>query len=222
MRIDSILGFLPTNRALYEQALTHASINNAADNQRLEFLGDAFMGLLISQWLYQQETASDEGVLSRLKAQLCCEDSMAYYAEHIGIKPLLRVKQEELRGQISILADAFEAFCGALFLDQGYNKTANWLLLHCQSSFEQRLSKQQLKDPKSSLQELMQKKQDELPRYELLTTQGPANAMTFFVRVTAAGKEATAQASTKRQAQQLAAKILLEALLNHSEDSDES
>lgn len=219
MRIDSILGFLPANRALYEQALTHASINNTADNERLEFLGDAFMGLLISQWLYQQEGASNEGVLSRLKAQLCCEESMASYAEHIGLRPLLKVKQEELRGQTSILADAFEAFCGALFLDQGYNKSANWLLAHCQTCFEQRLSKQELKDPKSLLQELLQKKQQPLPEYELLKTQGPANAMTFFVRVSAAGREATAQANTKRQAQQVAAKILLETLLNTSEGS---
>lgn len=209
MSLIKILGFTPVKASLYHQALTHPSAS-AEHNQRLEFLGDAVLGAVISTWLYEQRQECDEGVLSRLKAKLCCEEAMASYGDMLGIKALLMVKQQEIADQSSVIADAFEAFCGAMFLDRGYPDTAAWVLQHIGPLFAKRLEEAELKDPKTQLQELMQRYQRPLPSYELLKTQGPPNAMTFFVRAIAAGHEAQAQAPTKRAAQQRAAQMLLD------------
>jgi ribonuclease-3 len=220
MTLEAILGFNPDNKKIYQQAVTHASADGLEHNERLEFLGDAAFGLFATQWLYERYQQADEGMLSRLRAQLCCQQAMVLYVNHLQISDLLIVKQQELREQPAVLADLFEAFCGALYLDKGYIFMREWLLQRCTSLFITRLSAHNLKDYKSQLQELMQQKSFPLPRYNLVATQGPANAPCFVVHAQAAGHITQGQGSTKRQAEQIAAQMMLNIL--QKENSHES
>lgn len=210
---------LPSPPSLMEQALTHASCLNQAHNERLEFLGDAAVGLFLAQWLYQRDPHAPEGLLSRQRSQLCCEKSLAYYTQKLGIVPLLKVQQNELRHKPSVQADAFEALCGAIFVEQGYDGVHLWLEHQCATLFLTVLSEQQQKDPKSALQEYTQKKQWGLPQYELIGTTGPANALNFCVKGCIAGHTARAQGPTKKQAEQDVATQLLELLRSQENDS---
>lgn len=217
MSLETLLGFLPKNADLFQQALTHSSCQGPGrNNERLEFLGDAVVGLCLAQWLSQQDPQAQEGILSRRRSQLCCEKALAFYAQNLGAVPLLQVQQENLRHKPSVQADAFEALCGSLFIEYGYQQTQQWLIERCSSWFEALLSETNIKDAKSRLQELTQKKQWGLPQYELIKTIGPANEMTFFVRAQVAGHEAMGRSHTKKQAEQEAAFGLLAIIGEHS------
>lgn len=166
-------------------ALTHRSAG-ARNNERLEFLGDAILGFAIAEKLYEAFPEADEGTLSRLRASLVNETSLADIARQYQLGDYLYLGSGELKSggfrRDSILSDALEAIIGALFMDQGIHACQKLIT----RLFAEKLQNLSLtnwqKDPKTQLQELMQAKRMELPEYTLIDTAGLAHEQTFTVK----------------------------------------
>jgi ribonuclease-3 len=189
-RLQTKLGVKFNNWLLLRQAFTHTSYVNehksSKDNERLEFLGDAVLQLAVTEYLYQQNPKSPEGELSRLRASIVCEPSLNIQAEehNFGAYLLLGKGEEATGGRTrpAILADVFEAFIGALYLDQGLDAVVHFL----QSSLFKRLQQEKSMntiDAKSQLQELSQQKNLGKPEYQLVMESGPAHSKQFISEV---------------------------------------
>jgi ribonuclease III len=181
------LGLTFNNNDLFLTALTHRSAG-AKNNERLEFLGDSILGFVIAEILYEKFSEAPEGVLSRLRANLVNQDSLADLARQHRFGDYLLLGSGELKSggfrRESILSDALEAVIGALFLDQGIDVCKQWI----KGLFKQKIQAISLdnwqKDPKTQLQELMQSKKVDLPEYTLLTMSGLPHEQTFKVKCT--------------------------------------
>lgn len=181
------LGLTFNNTDLFLTALTHRSAG-AKNNERLEFLGDSILGFVIAEILYEKFSEAPEGVLSRLRANLVNQDSLADLARQHRFGDYLLLGSGELKSggfrRESILSDALEAVIGALFLDQGIDVCKQWI----KGLFKQKIQAISLdnwqKDPKTQLQELMQSKKVDLPEYTLLTMSGLPHEQTFKVKCT--------------------------------------
>lgn len=179
------LGLTFNQPQLFKMALTHRSAG-AKNNERLEYLGDSILGFVIAERLYGQFPGAGEGVLSRLRASLVNQTSLAELAREHNIGDYLILGSGELKSggfrRDSILSDAMEAMMGALLLDQGVEACREWIL----SLFTRKFAEIKLdnwnKDPKTRLQELMQARKKELPAYELLSMSGADHAQTFEVK----------------------------------------
>lgn len=202
---------------LFRQALTHRSATGE-NNERLEFLGDAVLDFVISDALYRACPDADEGDLSRLRASLVRDASLAGIALELGIGEHLYLGGGERKSgghrRDSILADALEAIFGAVYLDKGF-EAAQALI---EKLFSERLENlphvDELRDPKTRLQEWLQARQLPLPDYELIEVKGQAHKQTFRVRGVVEGQEAEAsgKGTSRRNAEQQAAERLLRAL----------
>jgi ribonuclease-3 len=175
------------NRLLLERAMTHSSYayeNNTLSNERLEFIGDAVLDLAVGKYLYDHMPES-EGVLTKKRAQEVCEDALVDYAKSFGLGDyLLLGKGEELslgRQKPGILADAFEAFLGAIYIDKGIKETYKVLNKVVFPHVKKNLHKDD-EDYKSKLQELVQSDKRTL-RYEIISETGPAHNRVFISRV---------------------------------------
>jgi ribonuclease-3 len=210
------LGYEPRNISLFEGALTHRSASGR-NNERLEFLGDAVLNLVIARHLYMMFPAATEGDLSRLRARVVSAEPLAEIAASLGIGDELQLGSGELKTggfrRQSILADALEAVCGALFLDGGLGAAEEVI----RRLFEPRISAlpapETLKDAKTRLQEYLQSRGYSLPRYTVDHIDGEAHAQTFHVtcEVTDIGRRSQGSGSSRRRAEQEAAeRILLE------------
>jgi ribonuclease-3 len=198
-------------------ALTHrsASSNN---NERLEFLGDSILGFVIAQKLYDIFPEASEGVLSRLRASLVNQTSLAELARKHHLGDYLLMGSGELKSggfrRDSILSDALEAIMGALFKDQGIEFCQQWIeLLFAEKLSELSLDNWQ-KDPKTQLQELMQSKKLVLPEYTLITMSGLAHEQMFKVKCTIPLIKETCIGTgiSRKRAEQSAAELMLELL----------
>ena len=184
-RLSAKLGLTFNNPDLFSTALTHRSAG-AKNNERLEFLGDSILGFVIAEILYEKFGEAPEGVLSRLRANLVNQDSLAELAREHRFGDYLLLGSGELKSggfrRESILSDAVEAVIGALYLDQGIDVCKHWI----KTLFQQKIQALSLdnwqKDPKTQLQELMQSKKADLPEYTLLTMSGLAHEQTFKVK----------------------------------------
>lgn len=211
------LGYDFDQPELLERALTHRSFG-ARNNERMEFLGDAILGYLVSTELYQQFPKASEGQLSRLRASLVKGETLAGIATELELGEYLRLGSGELKSgghrRRSILADAFEAIIGAVYLDSGI-ESANRLV---QTFFQDRISRldpQTLqKDPKTRLQEFLQARGTELPEYEVIATEGKAHAQRFRVACRIEGFEQPmlGEGTSRRKAEQAAADKMLQTL----------
>mgnify|MGYP001484288031 CR=1 FL=1 len=203
--------------SLLERALTHRSFS-ADHNERLEFLGDSVLGLGVAHMLYQALGSGAEGDLSRLRAQLVRQDSLYHLALELGIAPLLRLGEGEMRSggqrRPSILADALEAVIGAVYLDGG-GAAADALVrrLFEQVEISPAMSAA-AKDAKTALQEWLQGRKMALPQYEVTQILGAAHRQTFEVacQVAEKGLEASGQGASRRAAEQAAAAAMLRKL----------
>jgi ribonuclease-3 len=201
-------------------ALTHRSAPELS-NERLEFLGDAVLGLVMANELYRRFPDADEGALSRLRSRLVSAGPLADIGADIGIGPLLHLGSGELRSggdrRESILADAVEALFGAVFLERGLDG-ARSLILRLYSSRLDALPAAELKDSKTRLQEWLQGRGEALPSYELEAALGEPHEQTFHVRCRvslarpAAALVAQGVGSSRRRAEQEAAVGILEQL----------
>jgi ribonuclease-3 len=211
------LGLSFNNPQLFAMALTHRSAG-AQNNERLEFLGDSILGFVIAQQLYELFPDASEGVLSRLRASLVNQSSLADLARKHHLGDYLQLGSGELKSggfrRDSILSDALEAIMGALFKDQGIAACQQWI----GQLFADKLKSLSLdnwqKDPKTQLQELMQSKKMELPEYTLITMSGLAHEQTFQVKCTIPliADACIGTGVTRKKAEQAAAEKMLELL----------
>lgn len=208
------LGFRFNNPSLLRFALTHRSAEGT-NNERLEFLGDSALGFIVAEALYQRFPQADEGVLSRLRATLVNQTSLAEIARGINLGDYLILGVGELRSggyrRDSILSDALEAVIGAVFQDQGYEPCRQWVLNLFSASFERLTGAAWKKDPKTQLQELMQARGLELPTYRLLSLSGQPHAQNFVVecRVALPIEPSNGAGSSRKRAEQQAAQQML-------------
>lgn len=199
------------------QALTHRSFS-ALHNERLEFLGDAVLGLVVAHLLFAAPGDRAEGDLSRMRANLVREESLHRIALDLGLPPLLRLGAGELRSggreRASILADAVEAVVGAVYLDGGH-EAADRLVRHLLGEIDTAQARQvAAKDAKTALQEWLQGHKLALPQYEVVRTYGAEHARTFEVacRVPGRALQTLGRGRSHRKAEQVAAAAMLREL----------
>jgi ribonuclease-3 len=223
------LGLSFDDPALLAQALRHRSAGRV-NNERLEFLGDSILNLAISDYLYRHKPEASEGALSRLRASVVREETLARVARRIGLGEFLVMGSGELKSgghrRDSILADALEAVIGALFLDRGFATAHRWVQELFSDELESLPDAQSLKDSKTRLQEYLQRDRFALPEYEVLGQTGQAHRQTFEVicRVDCNGQvfETTARGSSRRRAEQIAARHMLQTLIESREGGGSS
>lgn len=212
------------NEALLVQAFTHSSYVNEhrrksqEDNERLEFLGDAVLELTVSHFLYTNYPMMEEGDMTKLRAAIVCEPSLLSFAQELGFGQLMRLgKGEELTGgrkRPALLADAFEAFIGATFLDQGIETVVKFLEKTVfpkvlQGAFSH------VMDYKSQLQEFIQRDGMGSVEYEIIEEKGPAHNREFVSQVKLNGQSfGTGIGRSKKEAEQKAAHMALSKLKN--------
>ena len=205
------LGYVFQEPALLRQALTHRS-HGAPHNERLEFLGDAVLSLCISSTLYQDFPKLTEGDLSRMRAHLVKEPTLAEIAQGMQLGDFLALGEGELKSggfrRPSILADALEAILGAIYLDSGFGATCK-VIEHLYSPFITQLDPQKLsKDPKTQLQEYLQGLKFPLPQYLIIATEGEAHEQHFKVEcvIPELSIRVVGEGASRRKAEQEAAK----------------
>ena len=220
--LEERLGYSFRNRALLETALTHSSYANEnrasgiVCNERLEFLGDSVLGVTVADFLYRHFPDMPEGRMTRLRAELVCEQSLHRVALELHLGDYLRLgKGEEHNGgrkRASILSDAVEAVIAAMYLDAGM-ETAAGFFHRCLLDDVRAIETPTFTDYKTSLQELVQRHSGQVLSYELVGEEGPDHAKTFRVQVCLNGDPiGRGTGRTKKEAEQAAAANALEAL----------
>ena len=200
---------------LLSKALTHRSVSKQ-NNERLEFLGDSVLGSIISEELYSRHSNIDEGQLSRLRSHLVRGNTLANLAKKLNISENLKLGQGELKSggfrRESILADTFEAILGAVFLDSDYLTVKKVVLNLFSDLLNEVKSEESLKDFKTQLQEMLQKKGYDLPKYELIQTKGKDHNAVFYVscHVEALKIKVEKNAKSIKRAEQACAQSILE------------
>ncbi len=211
------LSIVPKDISIYRKALTHlsAAADPSQSYERLEFLGDSIIGLIISGFLYKKFVDKEEGDLSRIRALIVSRESLGAKALEIGIDKHLRVDTVRVRegeqAEFSILADAFEALVGAIFADRGYTAAKTFVLRHFRDDCIQLKDTSGPSDYKSQLQELWQRKHKDTPDYTVVSEIGPDHKKEFTIRVKFGRKVlGTGVGSSKKRAEQEAARDALE------------
>jgi ribonuclease III len=219
------LGYEFQQKSLMIAALTHPSVGGGkirrkpagASYERLEFLGDRVLGLVIADWLFRTFPEDSEGDLARRHAALVNRVTLKKLALALDLQNVLRIAKTELaatqRSQ-TMLSDAMEALIGALYLDGGMASASAFIQRLWQEALNtQAAAAKQLADPKTALQEWAQARGLPLPAYKVVNREGPAHAPRFVIEVTIAGKQpVTAEGQAKREAEKRAAAALLETL----------
>lgn len=212
--IFSLLQYQPNDTAIFQQAFTHRSFSRD-NNERLEFLGDALIDLIIGEALYHQFSEKPEGELSRFRAELVRGSTLAELAKEIGLNNLIRLGEGEKKNggadRESILAGTFEALFGAIYLDSDLEQCQKIALVLFDSRIKDIERSAEQKDAKTHLQELLQSKRIDLPVYSLLKTSGKQHKQIFHVQceVPVFEKAVEASGESKKMAEQKAAKAML-------------
>lgn len=222
-RLAQQLGIEFAESDLLIMALRHRSAGNV-NNERLEFLGDAILNLVIADRLYALHPTAAEGALSRWRASVVREETLATVARGLNLGDYLVLGSGELKSggfrRDSILADALEAMIGAVYLDQGFVVAKAMIERLFAPLLANLPDAASLKDPKTRLQELLQSRKFELPTYEVTDVRGQAHKQVFEVtcRLAHSDQNSVGRGSSRRKAEQAAAERML-ALLNASIDS---
>lgn len=218
-RLAQSLGHRFTREELLIQALTHRSVGSS-NNERLEFLGDALIGFVIAEALWERFPKADEGTLSRMRASLVKRESLARLARDLKLGDSLRLGAGELRtgghARDSILADALEAVLGAVYLDAGFERARTVVLELFAARLEQTDAERAGKDPKTRLQEWLQSYKRPLPEYLVLSIDGDQHDQTFIVSCQLQDADVTTRGTgtSRRRAEQAAAESMLERILH--------
>lgn len=216
-RLERQLGHTFNDQGLMTLALTHRSYAGR-NNERLEFLGDAVLNFVAGEALYERFPQAREGQLSRLRARLVKGETLALLARGFELGEYLRLGSGELKSggfrRESILADALEALIGAIYLDAGIDRARERVLAWLENELESLTLVDTNKDPKTRLQEFLQSRACELPRYEVVDIQGEPHCRTFFVEcdITLLNDKTRGQGASRRIAEQVAAAAALVAL----------
>lgn len=212
------------NLKLFEEAFTHRSYLNesrqkVSSNERLEFLGDSILSFVVSNYLYAKYKEFDEGTLTNLRSLMVNTKNLSEIARELQMGKLLKLSkgEEESKGRenATLLENCFEAYIGALFLDQGIPSVIKFLDTILFPKIQELVNKKDFKDPKSLLQERVQAGRQSSPIYKVLEEIGPAHEKIFRVGVFIGGKIlATGRGKSKQIAEELAAKAALETNTN--------
>ena len=214
-KLCSTLGYQFQDAGILDEALTHRS-SSPRNNERLEFLGDALLNLIIADHLFQQYPKASEGELSRLRSTLVKGETLADLARGLQLGKFLYMGPGEVKSggcqRTSVLSDALEALIGAVYRDSGFERCRELVLRLYQEALVNLPSADDLKDPKTRLQECLQARQQPLPIYHILATHGEPHAQSFTVECVAAALRTVATGASRRKAEQEAARLLLEQL----------
>ena len=218
--LEEKLGYTFQNRALLENALTHSSCANESrgklqSNERLEFLGDSILGMVVAEHLYRNHPDLPEGELTRTRAALVCEESLVEVAKELGLGNYLKLgKGEEAgggRNRPSIRADAVEAVLAAVYLDGGIGSARKIIQKYILTREVSSLSG--IRDFKTALQELVQRESGQVLKYRLTGESGPDHDKRFFVEVDLNGAPiGNGAGHSKKEAEQMAAKAAIQKL----------
>lgn len=214
---EKLIGHEFSDKALLMTALTHSSYANekhTRDNERLEFLGDSVLSVIISDDIFHRMKDVREGDLSKFRATLVCEGSLAEVAKKIHLSELIFLgRGEDMSGgrqRPSVISDAFEAVLGAIYLDSGLETAREWVLRLMTDRIELVLSGGLYADYKTTLQEWVQRDGRSAVTYSTIKTEGSEHSRWFTVQVEINGKpKATASGRSKKEAEQKAAQVLL-------------
>ena len=209
--LTAVLGYEFKKPTLLVKALTHPSRKSKRvnhDYERLEFLGDRVLGLVIADMIYHRYPSESEGDLAKRLTGLVRREACTLVAEKIGLVKHMNVSAGDITPNSAVLCDAIEALIGALFLDGGIEPAKTFIQTHWSEILEQSIKPP--KDAKTHLQEWSQQKGYGIPVYTLLSHSGPDHAPSFEVEVTIAAHTAAGAGTTKRMAEQVAAQQLLE------------
>ena len=218
--LEEKLGYTFRDQSLLENALTHSSCANESkgrlqSNERLEFLGDSILGMVVAEHLYRNHPDLPEGELTRTRAALVCEESLVEVARDLGLGDYLKLgKGEETGGgrtRPSIRADAVEAVLAAVYLDGGIGSARKIIQKYILSREIEGLNAS--RDYKTALQELVQRESGQVLKYRLTGSEGPDHDKRFFVEVQLNSEPVGAgQGHSKKEAEQMAAKAAIEKL----------
>ena len=194
----------------FKQSLTHRSAHHK-HNERMEFLGDSVLGLIITNALYNHMPTASEGYLSRLRASLVNESTLAEIANELSLGDFLRLGAGELKSggfrRKSILSDTLEAIIASVYIEKGIDAAEKFVLKIYTNRFNELPTEDALKDPKSRLQELLQSRKYEIPSYELLSTSGDDHRQVFTAECTILNLDIKTKgvSGSRRKAEQQAA-----------------
>lgn len=218
--LEEIIGYRFSNIRLLQNALTHSSFSHENKgksipyNERLEFLGDSVLGLVVSRYLYENYPKLPEGDLSKVRAAVVCEQSLWQCAQTIELGSFLRLGHgEEMTGgrkRVSILADAFEALIAAIYLDSGLSQVREWVLGQLYETIVAAVNGKRFKDFKTTLQELVQANGNHVIEYQVIGESGPEHRKSFCVQVLLDGEVCgEGEGNSKKKAEQAAAQDAL-------------
>lgn len=220
--VERALGYTFRDPRCFAEAVTHKSYSNeqmggvpAGHNERLEFLGDAVLELIVSDYIFAHYPGMDEGQLTRIRAEVVNEKSLARIGRHLGLGAcLLLGKGEEMSGgrhKTSLIADALEALLGAVFSDGGFEATRSVVLPLVEDSIHKAASRKEGMDFKTRLQEWLQARKQGIPVYKLIAAEGPDHKKLFTCQVACEGSVlGQGQGKTKKAAEQEAARQALQ------------
>ena len=219
--LEQSLGYHFRDISLLQQALTHSSYANErwrdslASNERLEFLGDSILGMITAEYLYRTFPQRPEGELTKIRADLVCETSLAQVANRLGLGEYLLLGHGEEQGggrrRISILADAVESILAAIYLDGGFPAALSMVQRFILTDIP--IEHPRNMDYKTKLQELVQQQKNQVIQYALIGESGPDHAKEFQIELCLNGQiVGTGSGSSKKRAEQEAAKSALEKL----------
>lgn len=211
-QLYSSLGYTFQQPTLLDEALTHRSAS-ARNNERLEFLGDALLNLVMAEYLFEHYPKASEGELSRLRASLVKGETLAELARSLKLGDWLNLGPGELKSggfrRESILSDTMEAIFGAVYLDGGFVACRDLIVRLYRDWLVRLASASELKDPKTRLQEYLQARQQALPVYTVLEVRGEPHEQHFTVECAVADTRSVAAGSSRRKAEQEAARQML-------------
>lgn len=215
--LEGRLGYQFGDKNLIIEALTHKSYKKPYNNERLEFLGDAVLDLVVGEYLFKKFPRSNEGELSKMRASLVNEQGFAFLAKKIALGEYIFISAAEEnnngRNKPSILSNAFEAVMGAIYLEAGLQKVKQIVHLLIEDVYPTISLSELFKDYKTTLQELTQARFGITPSYELIHSTGPDHKKEFEVAVVINKRVlARAKGKSKKEAQQEAARLALEIL----------
>jgi len=223
--VEELIDYRFRDRRLLELSLTHRSYVGAStyylpSNERLEFLGDSVLGLIIAHQLYCDQPRKREGDLTKTKAMLVNETTLSQVGSEIGLNRYIRLSQEEEktggRERASIISDAFESVIGAVFLDGGLEVARELVLRLIYSRRESILSDTSQWNFKGDLLELIQSRGEGMPRYDVIAERGPDHEKVFHVVVTVGQRKVgEGRGLSKKEAEQKAARQALKYYENH-------
>lgn len=218
MQIEDIIGYHFKDKDLLDEALTHPSLFSAKQNkrnyERLEFLGDSVISLVVSEMLFTMFPDESEGKLAKRRANLVCRDAIVKIAEEVNLGRFLKLSagEENMGGRKNRanLENTFEAIAGAVYLDGGYRSAKAFVTKLWKNLIEDH--EHPIESPKTILQEWAQSMGKPVPHYKVITTEGPSHAPLFTIEVTIDGKKTKASGSSKRDAEKKAATLMINKL----------